>query len=449
MACGSSSRIVAFALVWIITSLPAAGRDALDAYSDSYLVFFHVEEDGLGRRSQAIRKERARILSALPEETFKIVRTYDSISAVAIRAEKEARDRLLEDRRVLAISRDEFVAKDLIEARALTNTDPLYDEFAIGGCGLTVAVVDTGYDPSHIDLPEAQTELCFCARGAGCCPDGTATQSGPGSVVDGDGHGTHVAGVIVASEDQIQAPRGSAPFATIVAIKVLDDNGEGLESDTLAALDWIASNPDEYVHFVNLSLGSESLYDGDCSSANASTMAYAQVVSTLRRQGIGVFAASGNDASGTSMSAPACVSDVFSVAAVYDADVGAVAFPPCEDLETAPDQVACYSNSNRTTDLFAPGGRMTSTAVGGGVLDLHGTSQATPFVVGCAATVSEYFPTDIARLERALKATTVQVVDPKNGLMFPRLDCRATFQFLTPIFSDGFESGTLDSWDSQ
>ena len=122
--------------------------------------------------------------------------------------------------------------------------------------------------------------------------------------------------------------------------------------DTLAALDWlITSRPD--VRLVNLSLG------GDPTAApcdgSATGIAYGSAVAALRARGVTVFASSGNEGSLTGLSAPACVTGIVSVGAVYDANLGSYATEDCSDPSTAPDLVACYSNGGLGLDLLAPG----------------------------------------------------------------------------------------------
>src|SRR3546814_16645555 len=62
------------------------------------------------------------------------------------------------------------------------------DALGLGGKGRKVAVIDSGVDVDHADLAgRLVDEACFCSPvsgGAGCCPNMTATQPGPGAAVD-------------------------------------------------------------------------------------------------------------------------------------------------------------------------------------------------------------------------------------------------------------------------
>jgi cerevisin len=53
-----------------------------------------------------------------------------------------------------------------------------------------------------------------------------------GSNVDGNGHGTHVAGTAAGKT------YGVAKFANLIAVRVLDDRGGGSVSDIVNAIDW-------------------------------------------------------------------------------------------------------------------------------------------------------------------------------------------------------------------
>src|SRR6185295_6520055 len=109
------------------------------------------------------------------------------------------------------------------------------------GTGSTVAVLGTGVSP-HPDLKDRIIEeRCYCAfaNGKGCCPNGETEQFGSGAARDDLPHETGVAGVIAGSGGI--APRGIAPGAKIVALRVADATGNiAWTSQVISALDWIA-----------------------------------------------------------------------------------------------------------------------------------------------------------------------------------------------------------------
>lgn len=292
----------------------------------------------------------------------------------------------------------------------------------ITGQGVNVAVLDTGLDTDHNDLSDNLLhEECFVSVGGGC-PNGHNRQSGAGAAEDGNGHGTQVTGIIT-SRGTISSV-GVAPDAEIVAIKILADNGEGVVSDWLAALDFIlADRPD--VDVINMSLGTFELFSGNCDNATSYNMLTASTMDNLRANGVISFAASGNDGSGIQMSSPACISNVVSVGATDDSD-----------------NVADFTNSNATLDIMAPGVNVTSTGLANGTATGDGTSLASPHAAGCAALLIEAgVATTPDQIESRLETSKVQVTDAKNNLTFPRIDCRPTEEVEEVVLSVAAAAG--------
>ena len=112
----------------------------------------------------------------------------------------------------------------------------------ITGAGQIVAVVDSGIDARTRTSPTSP-------RGAGTSSTDDADAG------DGDGHGTHVSGTIAAVRDNGEGIAGIAPDARIMALRALDDEGGGFDSDIAEAFDWAGDRPRCPV--VNASLGGE------------------------------------------------------------------------------------------------------------------------------------------------------------------------------------------------
>jgi subtilisin family serine protease len=375
---------------------------------------------------------------------FVPVRRYNRIPVLAGYFNARALAALLDDPHVARISLEGSVVPQLAEAVPLVNLDKLH-QAGLTGAGAQIAVLDTGVDLGHPDLAGAViAQRCFCDDNmpgpAGCCPNGQNDQSGPGSAQDDHGHGTRVAGILTSAG--VAAPPGGAPDAQLVAVKVLSASGGGLLSDFLAGLDWVLQFQPG-VSVVNLSLGG-GLYSGDCDTTDAVTMAFASAVDQLYDAGVLTVAGAGNNASGTAMIAPACVRKAVSVGAVWDSNVGSQTWFGCTDAVTAANKVACWSNSSTTTDVFAPGGLMTSSLLGGTSITLAGTSYATPIVSACAATLRAAHPD--ARLDQvatALRTSPVKVIAAINGRSYPRLDCQAANAFLNAPSVPSLSGGAL------
>jgi subtilisin family serine protease len=380
------------------------------------------------RERRAIGAAQRALLASLGSDGFRVRHRYRALNAVAGSIAARGLLRLFAQRKRVAVELEVGGAGQLLQSVPLVNLDSV-QAASFTGEGITVAILDSGIDALHPDLvDDLIAERCFCSDlGAGCCPDGSTDQSGPGSAADDNGHGTNVSGIVTSAG--IVAPVGGAPDADIVAIKVLDANNTFCcTGDLVAGLDYILNErPD--VDLVNMSLGTASTYSGDCDDASIANRLLAASVASLRDNGVATLAASGDDGSGAQMPAPACISSVISVGAVYDADVGAVSQFGCTDGSTAADQVACWSSGNASTDLLAPGAPVTSSGLGGGTSTFYGTSQASPLAAACAAALLEANPTaGPDGLEAALKTSPTHVVDPKNGLAFPRLDCSAALE---------------------
>jgi len=371
-----------------------------------------------------------RILRAVGETDFRVRRRFASVRALAGDVTSEGLERLLERREVLRIDLDAPGTGSLAQSLPVTNLDDVKGG-GFTGAGVTVAVIDSGVDGDHPDFTGALVaEACFCSGGGGCCPGGAATQTGAGAAEDDNGHGTNVTG-IVASRGTVAAA-GGAPGASIVAVKVLDaTNSFCCASDVVAGMDWVLQNHPE-TRVVNLSLGTAALFAGACDTATSFTIAFADAVAALRTNGTLTVVSSGNQASATEMAAPACIADAVSVGATWDAGFPSQTVLGCTDATVVVDRPTCFANSNDTTDLFAPGAYITASGLGGGTSTFAGTSQAAPTVAACAADLVQANGTlTPAQLAGALAASPVTVVDPKNGLSFPRLDCAASLQTVT------------------
>jgi serine protease AprX len=118
----------------------------------------------------------------------------------------------------------------------------------LSGRGIGVAVIDSGVDPKHAAL-------------AGRILASVDFTGGDG--VDRFGHGTHVAATIAGAPGRLAETRdyrGIASGARIVNLRVLGDDGSGLASNVIEAIDWAIENRKAYdIQVINLSLGAPVL----------------------------------------------------------------------------------------------------------------------------------------------------------------------------------------------
>lgn len=166
--------------------------------------------------------------------------------------------------------------------------------FGALGADIHWAVLDTGINAKHAHFQAHKNvvaEWNCTARGA---PQPGAT--------DGDGHGTHVAGIIagvssteLTLKDDLVTPTGMAPAAKLHVYKVLDDDGNGQDSWIVKALDHVAAVNERagclVIHGVNLSLGGS--FDPSVYGCGHSPLC--QELRRLWQQGVLVCIAAGNE----------------------------------------------------------------------------------------------------------------------------------------------------------
>lgn len=218
-----------------------------------------------------------------------------------------------------------------------------------------VAVIDTGIDYEHPDLKKN------VVGGAGFI-HGFKDKD----YMDENGHGTHVAGIIAAQG----ALLGVAPHTKLLAVKVLDKNGQGSFTNIARGVAWARKwrgPAGEKVNVINLSLGGPLSH----------TMLYDEIKKAVG-DGISVVCAAGNSGDGDpdtdEISYPAYYPETIAVGAV--------------DNQTG---LANFSNSNDRINVVAPGVETYSTYPGGRYVKLSGTSMAAPHVSGAVALICSRF----------------------------------------------------------
>jgi len=210
------------------------------------------------------------------------------------------------------------------------------------GRGKTAWIIDTGIDFDHPDLNVDQT------RSKSFLPYVTSAD-------DENGHGTHVAGIIGAKNNNI-CVLGIAADATLVSLRVLDKDGNGTLSWIIQALSYVSANA-KAGDVVNMSVGEDEVSD-----------ALDQQVQSIAAKGIFVAIAAGNDTKPADQFSPGRANgdNIFTVSAVDSLD-----------------HFASFSNyGNDAVDFAAPGVRIQSTYKDGLYAKMSGTSMATPHLAG-------------------------------------------------------------------
>ncbi len=398
----------------------------------------------LARQTRRIQKQ---VLRRVRGPDFRLIRRFETISALSCEVGPAALEKLARDPDVIRVDLDVGGQGAMVESLPLIGADKVQAQLGLTGAGTTIAVVDSGVRADHPDLVgRLVDEHCFCDNGddTGCCPNGQVEQSGPGSAIDDNGHGTNVAGIVVSAGGV--APIGVAPAAEYISVKVLNsNNGYNSATQVIAALDWLIVNHPE-LDAVNMSLGSLILFPMECDDEASWTLAFSQAIETLTNNGTAVVVSSGNGESLTSMGAPACIANSIAVGAVYDSDLGSLGTPFCTDDDALVDEVTCFSNSSPALDLLAPGALITSTGAFSDTSEYFGTSQAAPQVAGALLLLEQYSPGESVEDRLSLlQETGVLITDDRNERVTPRID---VFAALSPeICDDGNDNDHDDDVD--
>jgi len=286
------------------------------------------------------------------------------------------------------------------------------------GKGTVVAIIDTGLNKSHKQFNgRVIEEICAAKTGwesyMPVCVAGSAEPSlsmAPAL----HNHGSHVAGIAAGLD-------GIAPEAEIIAINIsVEQCINGYCTETLYYSPWEVSQKlvqlqnvykvsgNKQIVAANYSLGDGLDHKGTC---DAQSKNYYSAFEVLRKNDILPVVCTHNQGYDGAISDPACLSNAFSVGALYHLN------DSNGDLLIAP-----YSNHSRFVDILAPGTYLRSALyawqenrnatcddgndVNGRINCIgedSGTSMATPVVTGAFALLKQAYPSASAsQLEKMI-----------------------------------------------
>lgn len=297
------------------------------------------------------------------------------------------------------------------------------------GKGTTVCDLDSGIDPTHLDLA-GKVDLNVSTSMVETEPD----------IIDYNGHGTFVSSQITTNGIGMASV---APLATLCQVKVLDKTGAGLLSDGIAGVIYAA---DAKADVINMSFGAYfTTKDPDFKLV---VHFFQRAVNYAHSKGVTLVAAAGNgDSLGVGIDLATDAKGLIEIPAQLNNVISVGATAPHAQQPGTFDNLASYSNFGYPgVDVFAPGGDFVAGSV---IQDVvigacssfsdpecadgisyslaDGTSVASPLVAGEAAVIQSDTPDRKTKLDQCVIESSdplsSRVPDPIFG--FGRIDVLA------------------------
>lgn len=313
------------------------------------------------------------------------------------------------------------------------NVLPVWENYTAGSSDVIVAVIDGGVQLNHPDLQAVTIP-------GGSDGSKSFVYNHEGFSIPADNHGTHVAGIIAAVNNNEVGISGIAGgedgkggvkiLSCAIFMEDPSDPEKSIQGDSYNALVWAA---DHGAVIANNSWGYVYDTETDAMAGSVGAMGPAieyfiknagcdkdgnQLPNSPMKGGVVIFAA-GNEQ--YRMAWPAAYESVIAVGAFSSKGTRSY-----------------YSNYGDWVDICAPGGDaqlgpvILSTVAGGGYGNMQGTSMACPQVTGVAALIASYFggPGFTAEMlkERLLKGADVQKA-PALAKIGPVVDAMGAFTY--------------------
>lgn len=376
----------------------------------------------LQERAERANSNRAGVLEVLDAEDFHLTTKFALTNGFAGKISRNGLEKLENNPLVSGVYLDEPLhvalnsSVDVINARNAWAVQQ--NGTNLSGQGVRICVIDTGVDYTHPALGGCLGAGCKVIAGY----DFVNSDSDP---IDDNGHGTHVAGIIISSNGTY---RGVAPGAELISLKACDSSGSCPQANIISAIDWCIANSSVYnISIISMSL---TLGPGPTGYDNATECdegLLGPTVNSARAYGLSMFIASGNDGKSTGIGYPACCSNATAVGATYKND-----------------SMWSSTNSGSLLDLLAPGVSIFSTVPTSGCtycdasrwMLMSGTSMATPHAAGAAALLVQYKRMENGttlspnEIEIILKTKGTNITDLRNGLNISRIDVFSSYRAL-------------------
>ena len=352
------------------------------------------------QRKERVRRIQGRITRDLDSAHVRVRKKFNYTPAFAASVTEKGAATLQAMPDVASVEPDLLLHVHTAQGIPLMNAVSVRQAYK--GRGIAIAILDTGIDYTHPAL------------GSGGFPNekvigGYDFGDNDADPMDYHGHGTSCAGI--AAGDTLSSGSyigGVASDARLYALKISPGaSGSAYTSDIINSIEWCIDHadddPEAPIKVISISFGGGQ-YSSVCDSSQP---AFAWSAANAAAAGIAVFASSGNEGYCGAIASPACLSDVISVGAVFDGNVGGLGFcvapescapvqgthaacgsdPVAWAYTTAADQVAPYTNISGNLDLLAPANKAHAPATGHSYTDFGGTSAACPYAAGIAACI--------------------------------------------------------------
>jgi subtilisin family serine protease len=237
-----------------------------------------------------------------------------------------------------------------------------------------IAVIDSGIDFTHPDLinnewdnsQEQANNRDEDGNGFNDDLHGWDFVSNSSASIDGQGHGTAVAGIIAAEGNNAIGGTGVMWRASLLSLRVLDNTGTGDIARAIEAIDYATTNG---AQVINCSWGTDQ-----------SSVALREAINRAAKRGIVVVASAGNNNRDieTTLRYPASF-DLPNLISVSSTDNS--------------DSLTSFSNWGAThISMAAPGADILTTRMGGDYQTVSGTSASAALVTGVIGLVKDTRP---------------------------------------------------------
>ncbi len=252
-----------------------------------------------------------------------------------------------------------------------------------GSADVIVAVIDTGVDYNHLDLRNNIWVNPAEIPGNGIDDDGNGyvddvngwnCVGNNNDPMDDNGHGTHVAGIIAAENNNIGGV-GVAYNCKIMVLKAGNSSGYFNNSDIAEAIQYAYMNG---ASVINMSFGGSNI---SIAVEDALENAYTSCV---------LVAAAGNDSLCNNLDCPSCDFKGVSYPAALPYVIGVMS-TDANGNQSGFSNYDHYPYNDIEYEVYAVGETIPSTWPGNKYATLQGTSMAAPSVSGIAALLRSYY----------------------------------------------------------